>query len=200
MRILAIFLVTAGLLAAGLSGSARAAGLPVKAKLSACQPSLDPINRSFDTDAAMRRIKGTKRMGISFTIQRRKPGQKRYHTFNGGAGFGVFFKSKKGVGLYRYSRTTNGLTTVPAYYRMRVGFRWYGVGGKTLRTAHRNTASCHQPDLRADLVVRKPTVTAAAPRPTSTRSAWPTAATTRSRRRSTSRSRSATGSRGPRAR
>jgi hypothetical protein len=159
MRILVLILSVAGLLAVGVSGSARAAGLPVKAKLSACQTSLDPIDRSFDTDAAMRRIKGTKRMGIRFSIQRRTTGQRRYHTFDGGAGFGVFFKSKKGVGLYRYSRTTNGLTTVPAYYRMRVGFRWYGAGGKVLKTTYRNTASCHQPDLRADLVVRKPKVT-----------------------------------------
>ena len=160
MRTMNTIVVLAGLLIAGLAGTAQAARAPVKAKLSACQTSLDPIGRSFDTDAAMRRIRGTRKMGISFTIQRRKAGQRRYHTFDGGAGFGVYFKSRPGVGLYRYSRTTNGLTTVPADYRMRVGFRWYDKHGHVLSTVHRDTAPCHQPDLRADLVVRKPTVTA----------------------------------------
>ena len=157
MRFAALIFALAALAATALAGTAGATVWPVKAKLSACHPALQPIDRSFDTDAAMRRIRGTARMAIRFEIQARRPGHTRYRKVSA-HGFGVWFKSKRGVGAYKYSRTTNNLNA-PAYYRMRVGFRWYGASGRAIKTVYRVTNRCAQPDLRPDLVVRGRTVT-----------------------------------------
>ena len=41
--------------------------------------------------------------------------------------------------------------TAPASFRAQVRFRWYGRGGKLLRSATRTSAICKQPDQRPDL-------------------------------------------------
>ena len=42
----------------------------------------------------------------------------------------------------------------PATYKFRVTFRWLGSQGQTLGTATQTSATCYQPELRADLLVR----------------------------------------------
>jgi len=49
----------------------------------------------------------------------------------------------------------------PASYQLRVGFRWYNARGKVVRTAHRLTKICHEPDLRPNLAIGRVTVTPA---------------------------------------
>jgi hypothetical protein len=44
--------------------------------------------------------------------------------------------------------------SAPAYYRLRVGFRWIGKAGVTLSDATLSTPTCFQPELRPYLVVR----------------------------------------------
>ncbi|HSC04308.1 MAG TPA: CARDB domain-containing protein [Solirubrobacteraceae bacterium] len=47
----------------------------------------------------------------------------------------------------------------PATYRFRVSFRWIGSSGRQLSSAVQTSATCYQPELRADLLVRSLTVT-----------------------------------------
>lgn len=42
----------------------------------------------------------------------------------------------------------------PATYRFKVVFKWIGPRGETLGTATQTSATCYQPELRADLLVR----------------------------------------------
>jgi CARDB len=146
---LALAVVLAGVLLAP-AGDARTPR--TSARLSSCHFSADPIQRSFDLAARIRRIAGTRRMAIRFDVQVLRPGTARYVAVRA-AGFRTWLKSDRGVRAYERFRTVNGLEA-PARYRVKVGYRWYSRTGKVMKTVWRTTRTCSQPDPRPDLRVR----------------------------------------------
>ena len=134
--------------------------------LSKCHRAIGVSHRSFHLRAAMHPTPATNTMGIRFDLQarvgRRGPWRSYKAVFGGPAvGFGTWYRSGADVERYRYLRLVNGLDGAPGQggrhvsvsYRVRTGFRWYDAQGKVLRTRHRHTRGCFQPELRPDLHV-----------------------------------------------
>ena len=118
----------------------------------ACHTGLTPAERSLEVDAVMKPVSGTVRMGLRFDVSMRTP-QNQTFTPVPGPGLGVWKRSHSKVSQFEIDKGVDNLQA-PAGYRLLVGFRWYGAHGKVLRTAHRTTRVCSEPDLRPNLVVK----------------------------------------------
>jgi hypothetical protein len=146
--------------AAALAVPAAASASPQRAysaPLVACTTGLQPQQRSLEVDAAMRPVPGTVRMGMRFDLLQRTPQTSSFQPV-AGPGLGVWKRSHRGVPSYEIDKGVDNLAA-PASYRLRVGFRWYGPGGRVLKSAHRLTKVCHEPDLRPNLRIRDVLVT-----------------------------------------
>jgi CARDB len=158
MKRIALLTSLAALAAALAASAALAAASTVTspprygAHLQRCHHALLGIDRYLSVAAGMHARPGTRRMAIRFELLVRRPGEAG-PTIVRDPSFGRWFRSKPGVGTYRYFRTVDNLDA-PAVYRVRVGFRWYDRRGRTQRTAFRSTRACAQPDLRPELRVR----------------------------------------------
>jgi hypothetical protein len=119
----------------------------------ACETGPTSDQRSFEVRATMRAIPGTVRMAVRFDLSERTPASAGAFVTRTAPDLGLWLKSKRGVDPYTFDQTVKGLDA-PAVYRMRVGFRWLGAGGRVLQTTHRTTPLCQQPDLRPDLIVK----------------------------------------------
>jgi CARDB len=148
----------------GLAPAASAAPKSFGIHLTKCHRAVSVSTRSFHLRAAMHPTKATKTMGIRFDLQarlgRRGPWRSYRAVFGGPAvGFGTWYRSGADVERYRYLRLVNGLDGAPGRggrhvsvsYRVRTGFRWYDADGNVLRTKHRHSRPCFQPELRPDL-------------------------------------------------
>jgi hypothetical protein len=125
----------------------------VALKLTSCHHAVAPFERKLGIAARMRAFPGTTRMAIRLDLLVHHRGDLGYAPVGGKElGFGVWLKSDPDVGHYRYIRKVLSLD-VPATYRMRVSYRWYGPSGRVLLTRKRLTGPCFQPDLRPDLRV-----------------------------------------------
>jgi hypothetical protein len=146
-------IVLSGAAALALAAPAGAATQKLyAAPLVACHTGLTPAERSLEVDAVMKPIAGTVRMGLRFDVSMRTP-QNPLFAPVAGPGLGVWKRSHPKVAQYEIDKGVDNLQA-PAGYRLRVGFRWYGAHGKILRTAHRTTRVCSEPDLRPNLVVK----------------------------------------------
>jgi hypothetical protein len=146
-------IVIAGTGAGALVGPARAAAQTLyAAPLVACHTGLTPADRSLEVDAVMKPVAGTVRMGLRFDVSMRTPQSWLFATVKG-PGLGVWKRSHSNVAQYEIDKGVDNLQA-PAGYRLRVGFRWYGPGGKILRTAFRRTRVCSEPDVRPNLLVK----------------------------------------------
>lgn len=158
----------------GLAPAASAAPKSFGIHLTKCHRAVSTIDRSFHLRAVMHPTPATKTMGIRFDLQARvgRHGRwRRYRAVFGQSadGFGTWYRSAAAVERYRYLRLVNGLDGAPGRggrhlsvtYRVRTGFRWYDGDGNVLRTKHRRSRPCFQPELRPDLHVAKvrPTAT-----------------------------------------
>jgi hypothetical protein len=158
----------------GLAPAASAAPKSFSIHLTKCHHAVSVSERSFHLRAAMHPTNATKTMGIRFDLQarlgHRGPWRSYRAVFGGPAvGFGTWYRSEPGVERYRYLRLVNGLDGAPGRggrhvsvsYRVRTGFRWYDADGNVLRTRHRRSRSCFQPELRPDLHITgvRPTAT-----------------------------------------
>jgi hypothetical protein len=152
----------------GLAPAAPAAPRSFGIHLTKCHRAVATIDRSFHLRAAMHPVAHTRTMGIRFDLQARvgRHGRwQRYGAVFGQAadGFGTWYRSEPGVERYRYLRLVNGLDGAPGRggrhlsvsYRVRTGFRWYDAQGDVLKTRHRHSHQCFQPELRPDLHVTR---------------------------------------------
>jgi hypothetical protein len=96
-------------------------------------------------------MKSTKRMWMRFDLQQRTPPSLTYKTIKV-PGLGVWQKSAPGKTSsgFVFNQRVQALAA-PGAYRAAVRFRWYGKGGKLLRSTTRQTPTCTQPDQRANL-------------------------------------------------
>lgn len=169
-RCLIVILTAAGLavlLAMPVSGLARSAvpqrAEPVSARLAACHQSLEGLSRYLILAADMRRVAGAERMEVRFDLFAR-PARHRHYAVVQGPGLGSWYLSQRGKRRFRFRKRIENLS-VDTYYRARVGFRWLAGDGHVLARSRRTTRTCHQRDLRPNLVVDGVDVTPIAGQP-----------------------------------
>ena len=130
--------------------AARAQAPPLRAKLTACQSGADAGDRTATFTGSMPAIKGTRRMWMRFDLLQRIPPSEDFAQIKV-PGLGVWQKSSRGrKSGFVFDQRVQALAA-PGAYKAAVGFRWYGKGGRLLRSAKRETATCTQPDPRPNL-------------------------------------------------
>ena len=142
-----------GLGVAASAGGTDPAGVTARSlagvKLAFCGTGDTAAERAATFHGRMRRVRGTRRMWMRFTLKERV-GEGSWRKVRA-PGLGRWRKSRRGVRRFGYRQRVEGL--VPgAAYRTVVRFRWYGRRGKLLRTARRRSPVCRQdaglPNLR----------------------------------------------------
>jgi hypothetical protein len=145
-------------LAFAAPGAADAQQPPLRAKLTACSSGPLPTDRVAAFTGSMPAIKGTRRMSMRFDLLARTGSATAFAALKV-PGLGVWQKSTPGrPGGFVFTQRVQALAA-PGAYKAVIRFRWYGKGGRLLRTATRETASCKQPDQRPDLQVGSLTAT-----------------------------------------
>ncbi len=149
-RLILILVLLAGS-HAGTTG-AQAAAKPPKlgATLETCTTSPLPVQRIASFVGSMPARPHAIRMRMRFDLERRQPGELRWHRLRA-KGYGVWERSARGVAGFVFTKRVTGLP-VPASYRALVRFAWIAAGGTTVKTARARTPTCRQPDLRPNLV------------------------------------------------
>jgi hypothetical protein len=138
------------LLAVAAPAVAQAQAPPLRAKVSSCQSGPQLADRTATFTGSMPKITGTKRMWMRFDLQQLIPPATAYATVKA-PGLGVWQKSGSTPSSgFVFTQRVQALAA-PGTYKAVVHFRWYGPGGKLLRTAKRTTPTCRQPDQRPDL-------------------------------------------------
>jgi hypothetical protein len=134
-----------------LPAGAHAQAPPLRVKLAACQSGPAAAARTASFVGSMPAIAGTKRMWMRFDLFARVAPASSYAAVKASK-LGVWQKSAPGrvSSGFVFTQRVQGLTA-PGSFRAQVRFRWYGSRGKLLRSATRTSASCKQPDQRADL-------------------------------------------------
>jgi CARDB len=146
MRRLAVTAVIA-LAAAGIATAASGAPLFAKSKavvrLKSC--SIDDHDAVFY--GRMRRLEGTRRMRMKFTLLERVDGALRFRPVRA-QGLRRWRKSGVGVRAYGYRQAVRGLRDGSAY-RMRVSYRWYDRNNRLQLASRRTSPTCRMfiPDL-----------------------------------------------------
>lgn len=160
--LLAGSIVVALSLAAATTASAGSAASHVSLDQFVCQPALEPAQREISIQAVMHPVAGTKRIAMRFELLKRTRPRGPVTEVNG-RGLGNWTTpSKPTLGqrakdTWRVDHPVIGLAA-PAFYRLRVTFRWTGSLGKVLAMVQRDSRTCAQPDLRPDLLVQSITV------------------------------------------
>ena len=138
-------LLTAALLA--LAAPAASAQAPASVELTACRPG----KRAAEFEAAMEAVPAAHRLRMRFTLEARRPGERRYRRL-AVPGFGGWTTSGPGTARYVFTRRVQALVG-PASYRALVRFRWVDAAGRVLAHAQALSRSCRQRDHRPDLEV-----------------------------------------------
>lgn len=124
-----------------------------------CQTATTPAQRAMSVTAVMGHLDGTAKLQMRFQLVKRA---KRHGMWAPVTGPGLkSWISPKDPTL----GTRTGDTwivkhpvvnlTAPAYYRIKVGFRWLDSQGQVIATAYRHSPVCFQPQLQPDLKVVK---------------------------------------------
>lgn len=127
--------------------------IALNATLETCETSPMPVGRVASFVGSMPAIDGADRMQMRFELQRRRPEERLWRPVRGVQGFDVWESAMTGRAGFVFHKRVDGLQ-VPAAYRTRVRFRWYGADGTLVRATWRRTPACYEPDLRPDLVAR----------------------------------------------
>lgn len=120
-----------------------------------CQTSLDPLLRGMSVTAVMRPLPGTQAMRMRFDLFRAAHRVGPFHRVHG-RNLGDWLTpstptlGRQPADVWNVPHPIVGLPA-PAFYRVRVTFRWLGAHGQRLGERVRTSAICHQPELRPDL-------------------------------------------------
>jgi hypothetical protein len=152
-------LMLAGVVAVLGAVAAAGAAAPPRAALRGfiCQHALDPAARAVSVKGVMRPLAGTKKMQLRFQLVSRSKSSGTSMVNGGDLGTWITpanatLGQRHGDVWILNKQVVN--LAAPASYRFRVSFRWLGAHGHVLGTAVRETHSCWQPELRADLAVQ----------------------------------------------
>jgi hypothetical protein len=131
-----------------------------------CQRDVQPKLRAVSVTAVMRPVSGTRRMRLRFDLLSSSRRNGRYHAVHG-PNLGRWVSpgdpalgSRPGD-VWQVPHPIVGLDA-PAFYKIRVGFRWLGRDRRVLARQSLVSAVCHQLELRPDLVARSLTITPSA--------------------------------------
>ena len=113
-----------------------------------CTKGPEATDRSVTFEGRIAAIPRSQKMQLRFTLQARTP-DLRWAKVPAG-GFGTWITAPRGLGLFLYDKTVDGLLA-PASYRAVVDFRWRNPAGRVIRRSRVTSRSCHQPDPRPDL-------------------------------------------------
>lgn len=131
---------------------AGAAARPVSSVgLRECHTAVDATARYAIFRSEMRAVRGSVRMAVRFSLLLRLDGADDF-TKVSAPSLGEWISSAPGVDIFRYTKQVTNLMA-PASYRARVSFRWYDATGHIVRHETRRTATCEQPDQRANLLI-----------------------------------------------
>jgi hypothetical protein len=105
----------------------------------------DALGRSALFSGRMRKLRGTDRMWMRFSLQSRV-GHGKYHKVDAPA-LSHWRKSRPGVRRFTYRQRVKALQE-GAVYRVAMRYRWYDSDGNRLKSAKRRSRGCDQrPDL-----------------------------------------------------
>lgn len=148
----------AALALAALPAAPAAAAPPVTAAVDSCVTSLVALERSVTLRGEMEATGKTDRMAMRFDLFVREPSDAGFVRVDG-PGLGEWIRSTSNVGRFIWTKQLANLD-VPADYRGRVTFRWFGKDGTVIGRATRKTDVCRQADERPNLELGRPTVEA----------------------------------------
>ncbi|MEA2256993.1 MAG: hypothetical protein QOG35_3038 [Solirubrobacteraceae bacterium] len=141
----------AAVLALWAPGAARAQAPPLRATLAACTTGPDATDRMLAFTGSMPTVPGAQRLWMRFDLRQRLASDADFVAVQA-PGLDAWRKSTVGRSSgFVYTQRVQQLAG-PGAYRALVRFRWYGAGGRLLRSARRLTPICRQPDWRPDLV------------------------------------------------
>ena len=151
LAVTALILVAAAVMAAAALGAVPELARP-KATVRVKSCSLEDKTAVFY--ARMRKLHGTKRMRMRFSLLERAAGTRHFKRVHA-PGLSRWRKSAQGVHAYGYSQEVRGLHDDSAY-RMRVRYRWYDKENQLQRSARRTSKPCRMfvplPNLRVRVV------------------------------------------------
>ena len=149
MRHLPVLTLALALTAAGPAAPAAKRKPLATAKVVECATGLTVVDRFAVFRGGARRVAGTERMWMRFTLQERAGGGRFRRVL--APGLGVWRKSRSGVRRFAVRQRVLALAE-GASYRVAVHFRWYDEDGEVLRRARRRSPACRQagtlPNLR----------------------------------------------------
>jgi hypothetical protein len=135
---------------AGAAAAAPARPLPrgsYGARIAQCAQAAQPADRLVGLHAAIRGVPGAERLGVRVDLLERQPGDSDYSALSG-SGLGSWRLSDPIASHPRRHQLVveQEVTDLaaPAAYRFRVGFRWYGPGGRVIASRQVVTAACRQ--------------------------------------------------------
>jgi hypothetical protein len=123
-----------------------------------CQTARDPAARGIEVTAVMRPVARTMRMAMRFQLFDRQRRSGRWAELHG-QNLDVWLTppiaslGQRPRDVWKERHPIAQLSVAPAYYRVKVTFRWIGPHNRTLATAIRYSPTCFQPELRPDLAV-----------------------------------------------
>lgn len=153
-----LLLALAGPVAGARAADPVATSAAPLAQLVGCTAGEAAPGRTATFTGSMAATDATRRMGMRFELRRRLPGVK-LATPVAVPGWGGWERADRGRPAFLFTRRVEALAA-PAAYTALISFRWWGRGGKVLRTTSRETKACVQPDPRPDLVAGALTATA----------------------------------------
>jgi hypothetical protein len=123
------------------------------ARLVSCSTGATAPDRAAVFRGSMPAVPGAVQMGMRFELFEHRSGGVGFHRV-AAPQFSAWERSRHDPSLpgYIVTKRIDGLGA-PGAYQAVVRFRWYDDAGRVIRRAHRETATCRQPDPRPDLVV-----------------------------------------------
>jgi hypothetical protein len=159
-RVRFVLAAGASVFAVALGTAIAGAATPPRDELRAftCQRALDPPARAVSIQAVMRPLSGTNKMQMRFQLMRQTRPGARFKLVRGRLLGSWVTPDDPTLGqrpgdVWIVNHPVVNLAA-PATYRFRVSFRWLDAHGKQLGSADQTSATCYQPELRADLIVR----------------------------------------------
>src|SRR4051794_34067844 len=129
-----------------LAAPAAGAAVPrsaARAVLAACERGDEQTDRAAVFEGQMRRLPGTARMQMRFTLQARTPDTRRWGAV-AAPGLGTWVSSAPGTSRYVYTKRVEALLA-PAGYRVQLRFRWLNDNGRVVTGIRRYSRACNQP-------------------------------------------------------
>ena len=149
-RLLLLICLTCAVAAVAIASAATARPPRAVTAVDRCHPALRSGERYAVFSGTMRSLRrGADRMHMRFDLYRREKGTSAFRHVTA-PGLGVWNPADRGVRRFRFRQKVANLSA-PAAYRAMVSFRWSDANGRAFARTSRVTATCAQPDLRADL-------------------------------------------------